>query len=354
MPRRIAIAALGLLAACGKAPPEDADQLLELYSLRRLLNELDVVLEGTLVEVDPQKLAAVLKVSRSLKGSSAHFRLDLDLKVGFLPYHDLIRRHVVENAPVVLMYTGNSGLLYLNRVFYHGYLDANRAYWSAASIERLMNRTYAGSVDSLAELIPKALSGEAVPPAPQAELPPIDTPSLRTLPLPGEPVDEEYLPAPFRRKAAAPPVLRPPETPGKLIDGLHLDYFDGVTSDRLNFESSTPDKTDVALRLDLSDHAKQNRYAVRFRGYVEVPRDGEFSFFVRTRGVAALQIGGSDLGIGDSQGRLREAAVDAALKAGLHEIRLTYLGFGGEESLQVFWSGPGFAKRPLPAAAFRR
>ncbi len=348
MPRRIAIAALGLISACRKAPPEERGGIDQLYSLRQVMNETDLAFEGTLVEVDRERLAAVLKVGRSLKGACPHVRLLLDLQGSFLPYRNLIRRQLVENAPVVLMFYQNSGLLYFNRVFYMGYLvgaSPDMTTWASSNIEQRMNRTYNGSVESLAGLI----SGAAVPPAPQAELPPIDTAALRALPPPGEPVDEEYLPAPFRRKAAAPPVLRDPENPAKVVEGLHLDTFENIMTYRTDLDDQVPARTDVALRPELPALANKDHVAFRFRGYVDIPKDGEYSFFVRSEGTAELKIGDAAVTAKD-----RETAMDVALKAGRHPFRLTSLGWGGEQTLQVSWCGPGFAKQPLPSKALSR
>ena len=106
---------------------------------------------------------------------------------------------------------------------------------------------------------------------------------------------------------------------------------------------------DVAPRPDLSGHAETLRYGVRFRGFVEIPKDGTYSFFLRTEGSAEVRVGTTKVG-SESYGGL-ETAMDVALKAGRHAFQLTYLGKGGEKSLEVSWSGPGLAKQALPAKA---
>ncbi len=89
--------------------------------------------------------------------------------------------------------------------------------------------------------------------------------------------------------------------------------------------------------------------AVVFDGYIKVPENGEYEFYLNTNTGAVFRIHEStvvDADYGYEKGSERSAKV--LLEAGWHPFRLNYLKTGEpESSLELEWSGPGFEKRSL-------
>jgi hypothetical protein len=137
-----------------------------------------------------------------------------------------------------------------------------------------MNRTYCGSVDDLSELIPGILGGQVPSPAPNPDAPPITETALRDLPAPGRLLVESLLPAPFRRKVV-PLIPRAPEDPETTAPGLRFEYFEGSKSGLADLDLLKPVEEGVMPFPDPSRFAGTERIGLRFKGYLDAPRDGE-------------------------------------------------------------------------------
>jgi arylsulfatase A-like enzyme len=87
-----------------------------------------------------------------------------------------------------------------------------------------------------------------------------------------------------------------------------------------------------------------------FQGYVRVPRDGDYTFYLTAGTRAFLRIHDAQLideDFGYVSGTWRKASI--RLKAGLHPFRLyERLRRGVKPSLQISWSGPGIPRESLP------
>ena len=101
---------------------------------------------------------------------------------------------------------------------------------------------------------------------------------------------------------------------------------------------------------------KTTNGAVLFYGYLNIPKDGDFSFFIRAGTGALLRIHDAtvvDAGYGyhpmtERNGKIR-------LKAGLHPFKLYCLQRAADRHvLQLTWSGPGISRQPIPANIFCR
>jgi hypothetical protein len=176
-----------------------------LMPLRQVLDDSEVIAEGTIEKVDPKNETAVARITRSLKGTCAYERVRMTFGGGQLWHPEAIRKHLVVGAPVILFYNaGRQAEMYLNRFFFQLYGDAaappEKAWWSFTHVEIRMNRTFNGTVAELSELVAQVLAGKAKPPDPAAKLPPIGPEHLKALPAHGEPgVDAASLPPPFRK-----------------------------------------------------------------------------------------------------------------------------------------------------------
>jgi PKD repeat protein len=168
------------------------------------------------------------------------------------------------------------------------------------------------------------------------------------------------LPNPVRVRDASNPIaaIDPADVPG-LLRGLeyHL-YFNDVSSGtgRMPFYF-TPDLITLLWSGVLDNfHTwpsnRSDRYVFRYRGFLDVPEDGVYTFYVDSRNGALLNIGGQEL----VRNNTRFGTVDAwntlALSAGLHAVDFIY--FANEAGsgpfhpyLSLTWSGPGFGPQQV-------
>lgn len=104
---------------------------------------------------------------------------------------------------------------------------------------------------------------------------------------------------------------------------------------------------------------------VELTGYVKIPADGEYAFYLSTdanKGSKAfVRLHGMELIDADKtyepgteiSSDLGDRKNPVYLKAGLHPIRISYVGNAGPASRLVLkWEGPGLPKQEIPASAF--
>jgi PKD repeat protein len=134
---------------------------------------------------------------------------------------------------------------------------------------------------------------------------------------------------------------RAPDAPADVAQGLTYEYYEGTYTSLPDFETETPVRTGSADIFDITLRDRDENFAFRYTGYVEVPEGGEYTFTTDSDD-------GSELYIGDQlvveNGGLHAANAESGtieLQPGRHAINVTYFEHTGQESLDVRWSGPG-------------
>jgi len=328
-----------------------------MYPLQQVLNESETIAEGTLEKVDKENHTAVMKVTQSLKGTCTYTHIRMNFSGGQAFHPDAIKKHLVVGAPMLIFYNaGRQAQAYLNRFFFQLYGDAGappeKAWWNYTHIEIRMNRTFNGTAPELSDTVRKALSGKAKAPSPNGKVKAMDAATLKLLPAFGEPVDEAALPAPFIKGDAKPAAPRAPENPAGAVAGLKYEYFEGQWNVLPDFNALKPVEKGVAAVVDLAKVKKHEQIGLRFTGFIDVPKDGDYTFYTLSDDGSALFIGKTDVVTNDGEHPPVEMMGEISLKAGKHAITITFFENSGGEHLQALWSGPGFAKQPIPAAAF--
>jgi len=352
--RAPAIAAvLILLASCSKKEPELIEDL-PACPMRQLTNDAELIAEGSLVSFDVQSRKAVLRLREAIQGQIATAEVEVDFNGGMPVATESLWRHLVPGMPIVWLSAGGVAMVYLNRFFVLCYGDPVKGKWAFTSVEIRANGTYNGPVKDLGPLLRDIVSGRPSPP-PDLQLKPITIAALRALPVWGEPVDEDFLPACFRRGTPAPLDFRTPENPVGLVAGLRTVTFLGPLHEPPNFDAYDALEKGVADSLTIATFPSTENLRVRFEGYLDVPKDGVYVFILARdpRPTVSLRIGTTDV-VASARESTKDRGGDIALKAGKHAFRLSYSAYIGERSLQVLWSGPGFTRRPIPASALFR
>ncbi len=145
-----------------------------------------------------------------------------------------------------------------------------------------------------------------------------------------------------------PDITTTPDSQINLLPQLNYEYFEGAWNNLPDFESLQPVQTGVVNNFNLSVAGAVNQYGVRYAGLINVEQPGDYTFYVRSNDGSRLSIGGQLVVDNDGRHGALEKQGDIALQAGLHEIELGYFQNLGGETLEVFWSGPGFGKQLVP------
>ncbi len=123
------------------------------------------------------------------------------------------------------------------------------------------------------------------------------------------------------------------------------------------FASLKPDGLGRVRRPELSILPRKTDVGVEFSGFINVPADGEYTFYLEADSGVLLRIHEAtvvDADFGYQSGTERSGKI--LLKAGKHPFRLYYARRkGGTPSLEWSWSGPALGKEAVaPAVLFCR
>lgn len=144
---------------------------------------------------------------------------------------------------------------------------------------------------------------------------------------------------------------------GAIEPGLRVEYYEGAWKLLPDFDALEPVRTGVAERVRLEAiETREDYFALRFTGYIEVPADGVYTF-------ECLSDDGSKLWIGDARAGTVEVVDNdgshstqsrrgqVALRRGWHPITIGYFEDHAGSALRVSWSGPGLAMAEIEPAS---
>ena len=146
--------------------------------------------------------------------------------------------------------------------------------------------------------------------------------------------------------------LRPAVSPAGLVKGLKLEIYAGSWQKLPDFDKL---KAAGGGRIQTFTHAAhpqlKDNFALRFTGYVRVPKDGLHVFYTVSDDGSQLYVGDELVVDNDGLHGPSERSGSIRLQAGVHPITVTFFEAAGGELLKVFYEGPGLNKQEVPAAA---
>ena len=153
-----------------------------------------------------------------------------------------------------------------------------------------------------------------------------------------------------------PPVvtLRDPENPANAVNGLDYSYYEGSWGNLPDFNTLTPVRSGNVGTPDLSVSSRSEQYAMQFKGYINVPADGTYTFYTNSDDGSKLYIGSTEIVNNDGGHAMQERSGTIGLKAGTHALTIPFFQGAGGQGLVVSYSGPTISKQTIPAAAFYR
>jgi uncharacterized repeat protein (TIGR03806 family) len=190
---------------------------------------------------------------------------------------------------------------------------------------------------------------------------------------PGDPV----LSAAWQRSEAVGPIAMPPlakalaEQPavdllGQWIErikpdlpraGLRYEYYEVTGLSALpDFVALTPVATGAVSAPNISVSQRDDDFAIRFRGYVRVQAEGDYTFYASSDDGSQLLIDGNLVVDNDGLHATTEQSGLVTLPNGYHTIEVTMFERNGDQALTASWAGPdtGGAKAPLgPGVLFQ-
>jgi hypothetical protein len=141
-----------------------------------------------------------------------------------------------------------------------------------------------------------------------------------------------------------------PVDTGEVQEGLSYSYFHGTYRMVNDFIKESPVKNGVLYGFSIEPREREQYFAFDFKGYIRIPADGLYTFYLTTNDGGRFYIDDNLLINNDGLHPLTEIYRPVAMKAGLHPINVKYFQEGGTNGLVVSWQGPGIKKEQIPGS----
>ncbi|MCE5279869.1 MAG: PA14 domain-containing protein [Planctomycetaceae bacterium] len=145
------------------------------------------------------------------------------------------------------------------------------------------------------------------------------------------------------------PALEPVALSG-LVQGLQYSYYEGKFGMVPEFDKLVPTKSGRTSGLGL-EMAQAGSFAVKFTGFLDVPVQGVYTFYLRSDDGSRLSVGGMLIADNDGEHGMWTKRGEIKLAAGKHPIQIDYFNGGNRSGLELRYSGPNLAKQAVPATA---
>ncbi len=127
----------------------------------------------------------------------------------------------------------------------------------------------------------------------------------------------------------------------KAKKGLKYAYYEGEYKILPDFSTLKPKKEGISLNFDVEGLSeREDHYAFEFEGFIEVPEDGIYTFYIRSDDGSQVYLHDELVVDNDGSHSARQRSGYVALKKGMHPIRIAYFEDYLGEALQLFIQAP--------------
>ncbi|MCH8829239.1 MAG: c-type cytochrome [Planctomycetes bacterium] len=136
----------------------------------------------------------------------------------------------------------------------------------------------------------------------------------------------------------------------KVPANLTFKYYEGNWATVPDFSKIRPKATGGVTGFDLNAARRKSNFGMRFEGFLQVQRAGEYTFFLGSDDGSKLFIDGKLIAVNDGVHPYTVRTGKVRLAAGAHPLIVDYTQLGGEWVLRVDYQGPGVPKQSLASA----
>ncbi len=130
--------------------------------------------------------------------------------------------------------------------------------------------------------------------------------------------------------------------------GIDYEYYEGTWEELPNFDLLTPISRGQIENFSLPQKNSGENFGVQYQGYIKIPHDGEYTFYLNSDDGSSLYLDKGLLVSNDGQHAPEELSGSIFLKAGYHEIKVTFFQASGGMALDASIEGPGLEKQIIP------
>ena len=134
-------------------------------------------------------------------------------------------------------------------------------------------------------------------------------------------------------------------------NGLNYRYYYGYWQSVPEFDFYTPRYQGVHNNINLDVRNRNQFFGVDFNGYLFVPQDGVYTFYLTSDEGSKLWINNQLVVDNDGLHAATELSGSITLESGFHAIEVGYFQLYGANTLSLEYAGPSITRQPLPDSA---
>lgn len=138
-----------------------------------------------------------------------------------------------------------------------------------------------------------------------------------------------------------------------LKKGLQYSYYEGIYRSIYDYKLDPPTKVGVVDSPSLDVCSRKEWIGVDFKGWIKIPKSGEYSFYIAANDGCKLSIDNKELFESDGRKSIAfEQEGHIKLKKGFHPIHIGFYQCSDNIHLDVQWKGPKFSRQVIPKTVF--
>jgi hypothetical protein len=133
------------------------------------------------------------------------------------------------------------------------------------------------------------------------------------------------------------------EGKGNFKKGLEYKYFEVHVLEPEELDKYTPVETGILENFSIEKRKREDYFGYIWSGFLDIPRDGIYSFSIKVNDKCVLYIDGKEF--------MRGGFRTVALRKGKYKIDEKYFQLGARKFNIVSWEGPGIQNGEIPPEA---
>lgn len=129
----------------------------------------------------------------------------------------------------------------------------------------------------------------------------------------------------------------------QFLPGLQYQYYHAQVMDADDLDKLTPVESGIIESFTIDHRKREDYFGYKYQGYLQVPKDGIYTFSIKVNDQCTLYLGGREL--------MRGGIKTVALKRGKYEIAEKYFQLGARKFNIISWESADLPRQELPASA---
>jgi hexosaminidase len=144
-----------------------------------------------------------------------------------------------------------------------------------------------------------------------------------------------------------------PVTAAGVAPGLAAGYYKGFFKGASGITHGAADSSFVIQSVSVPASVKAPSFAIKYRGYIDVPQDGVYTFYLTCDDSGILNVANRETVNNDGMHSPKEKSGQVALKKGLQPFTLDFVEGGGGYTLKLQYSINGNERADVPESWFK-